>query len=147
MKTSPQFECVECGYQSPKLYGRCPQCQNWNSMTEIVPDNLPGLPRAGKPAVAVPLSQIEGGEQPRILTGITEFDRVLGGGLVPASVVLIGGEPGVGKSTLLLEVAGRLADPDRRVLYYSGEESAVQIKLRADRIGVASDQVLLVTQG
>jgi len=116
-------------------------------MTEIVPDNLPGLPRAGKPAVAVPLSQIEGGEQPRILTGITEFDRVLGGGLVPASVVLIGGEPGVGKSTLLLEVAGRLADPDRRVLYYSGEESAVQIKLRADRIGVASDQVLLVTQG
>ncbi len=150
MKSSPQFECVECGYQSPKMYGRCPQCQNWNSMVPVEsPDPVGGggALRTGSPAAAVPLSRIEGGEQQRVLTGITEFDRVLGGGLVPASVILIGGEPGVGKSTLLLEVAGKLAGPDRKVLYYSGEESAMQIKLRADRIGVSSEQVLLVTRG
>lgn len=147
MKKKIQFECVECGYQSIKFYGKCPQCNTWNSMIEVksVKDDKGG---GYKPEVKpVPLTEIEELEVRRQETGLEEFDRVLGGGAVPGSVVLIGGEPGVGKSTLLLEVSGILAKKSKKVLYYSGEESAVQIKLRARRLGVDSKDIYLLTMG
>ncbi len=107
MKKKVLFECIECGYQSPKYYGKCPQCQNWNSMVEISSGDIePGQP--SPECQAVSLSHIEDLQTKRTLTGLKEFDRVLGGGIVPDSVILIGGEPGVGKSTLLLEVSGIL---------------------------------------
>ncbi len=143
------WECVECGYQSPKYYGRCPQCQNWNSLVESAPpDEAAGEGGAATPArQARRLTEIDGREAGRLETGMAEFDRVLGGGVVTNSVVLIGGEPGVGKSTLLLEVSAALARAGQKVLYYSGEESELQIKLRADRLGIRADQIFLLTTG
>jgi DNA repair protein RadA/Sms len=142
------FECIECGYQGAKYFGRCPQCQGWNTMVEAEAGEEAAAdeaaPGAGRPQK---LSEIDPGESPRLLTGLDEFDRVLGGGIVSHSVILIGGEPGVGKSTLLLEVAAVLAQKGKKVLYYSGEESALQIKLRADRLGLRSDNVFLYTSG
>jgi DNA repair protein RadA/Sms len=148
VKSAVTFECVECGYQSPKYYGRCPQCQNWNSMVESETGEA-GEPGGVAEVSHAPqrLSDIDGREIGHHATGIAEFDRVLGGGIVPQSVVLIGGEPGVGKSTLLLEVSGVLARSGQKVLYYSGEESASQIKLRADRLGISSEQIFLYTIG
>jgi len=141
------FECIECGFQNPKYYGRCPQCQGWNTMVEAAsPDEAAAddVAPADKPRR---LSEIDPGETRRLVTGMDEFDRVLGGGIVSHSVILIGGEPGVGKSTLLLEVSSVLAQQGRKVLYYSGEESALQIKLRADRLGVSPENVFLFTIG
>jgi DNA repair protein RadA/Sms len=106
-----------------------------------------GKAGTGPPVKPVPLKDIDQLEIRREVTGLEEFDRVLGGGIVPDSIVLIGGEPGVGKSTLLLEVSGKLAGKKKKVLYYSGEESAVQIKLRANRLGVGSEDILLLTMG
>jgi DNA repair protein RadA/Sms len=148
LKKKVLYECIECGYQNPVSYGKCPQCGNWGSMVEASEtlgkddDNSGGI--GVKP---VPLSDIDDLKIEREVTGFEEFDRVLGGGIVPDSVVLIGGEPGVGKSTLLLEVSGILAEKGKKVLYYSGEESAVQIKLRAKRLGVDSRDILLLTMG
>ncbi|MCX6554386.1 MAG: DNA repair protein RadA [Candidatus Aminicenantes bacterium] len=147
MKHASLFECIECGFQGPKYYGRCPQCQAWNSLVESaepdeteVADSEPG--RAPQKIGAIDPQGIS-----RLLTGMDEFDRVLGGGIVAHSVILIGGEPGVGKSTLLLEVSALLSQKGKRVLYYSGEESAVQIKIRAERLAVNSDDILLFTIG
>lgn len=146
-KNTSQFECIECGYQSPKYFGRCPQCQGWNTMVEsesgeeALDADAPGAARPQK------LSDIDPIGVQRLVTGMGEFDRVLGGGIVSHSVILIGGEPGVGKSTLLLEVSAVLAQKGKRVLYYSGEESAPQIKLRAERLGVCSDNIFLFTIG
>ena len=146
------FECVECGYQTPKYYGKCPQCQAWNSLVESGPDEnqsdasaAPDAPGASVRPVL--LDRLDRQEASRELTGIQEFDRVLGGGIVPHSVILIGGEPGVGKSTLLLEVADALGKKKHRILYYSGEESASQINLRADRLGIDSQQISLLSLG
>lgn len=143
MKKKILFECVECGYQSPKFYGKCPQCETWNSMIEVksVKDDTGRSTRQIKP---VTLKEIESLDVQRDVTGLEEFDRVLGGGIVPGSIVLIGGEPGVGKSTLVLEVSGILAKKGKKILYYSGEESAVQVKLRANRLGIDSDDILLL---
>jgi len=148
MKKKVLHECIECGYQSPISYGKCPQCGNWGSMVESSATAGDAGDAAYKPqAEAVPLDQINQLHIQRELIGLEELDRVLGGGIVPDSVILIGGEPGVGKSTLLLEVSGLLAKKQKKILYYSGEESATQIKLRANRLGVDSSDIFLLTMG
>ena len=147
MKKKVSYECVECGYQSPISYGKCPQCNSWNSMVESVPEPSAAPGKTSAAVKPVSLSEIDNLEIQREMTGLEEFDRVIGGGIVPDSVVLIGGEPGVGKSTLLLEVSGILAKKNKKILYYSGEESAVQIKLRANRLGVESENISLLTMG
>lgn len=131
------FECQSCGYSSSKWLGRCPDCGSWNSFVEGKKITLAKRDTAlgGDRNVPVPLSEISTESTPRVSTANEEFDRVLGGGIVPGSLVLLGGEPGVGKSTLLLQIAQSLQQQGRRVLYVSGEESAQQIKMRADRLG------------
>jgi DNA repair protein RadA/Sms len=130
------FECQSCGYSSAKWLGRCPDCGSWNSFVEekrtprLKSSPLPG--RQG--ANAKKLGDISLETIPRIVTTVEEFNRVLGGGIVPGSLVLLGGEPGIGKSTLLLQIANCLQERGRRVLYVSGEESASQIKMRAERL-------------
>jgi DNA repair protein RadA/Sms len=128
--------------------GKCPECQQWNTLIEeeIYDDrgkaSTPGV--AGGPAV--PLARVEGVRETRLATGLTEFDRILGGGAVAGSVVLIGGEPGVGKSTLLLQVLAGLAISGRRVLYVTGEESASQIRMRAERLGVIGEDLFVLAE-
>lgn len=146
MKDKVLFECIECGYQGAKYFGKCPQCSAWNSLVEIKTIEQ-GADTVSGEIKAVKLSDIDNLEIKREITGLEEFDRVLGGGIVPDSIVLIGGEPGVGKSTLVMEVSGILAGKGKKILYYSGEESAVQIKLRANRLGVAAGEIFLLTMG
>ncbi len=147
------FACAECGHASPKWLGQCPACKQWNTLHEEVTTVEPhGLVFRGsgleRPARPVPLDQITASEEARLETGIGEFDRVLGGGVVPGSLVLLGGDPGIGKSTLLLAALERIAQavPDRPVLYVSGEESARQVKMRADRLGVTAGNLHLFTE-
>jgi DNA repair protein RadA/Sms len=139
------FECTACGQRSQKWLGRCPSCGGWNTFEQLPTElRVKGKGRA-QAAEPVPLSAAELADAPRIATGIAGFDRVLGGGLVPGSVVLLAGEPGVGKSTLLLQAAA--ARPDLGpVLYVSAEESARQVALRAHRLGCVRDQVLLLAE-
>jgi DNA repair protein RadA/Sms len=129
------FACQSCGYSSAKWLGRCPDCGSWNSFAEEKSSPAPEKSRSGAAARPLRLSEISTVDTPRIVTGNAEFDRVLGGGLVPGSLVLLGGEPGIGKSTLLLQIAQALLTKERRVLYVSGEESAQQIKMRSERLG------------
>lgn len=137
-KKSTAFFCQSCGYESAKWLGQCPGCREWNTFVEEPVDKGS---KSGKmsfaPGRAVPvmLKDITGGESERISSGIGEFDRVLGGGIVKGSLVLIGGDPGIGKSTLLLQVTRNLTKTGHKVLYVSGEESLRQIKMRADRLG------------
>ncbi|GAA5514378.1 DNA repair protein RadA [Deinococcus carri] len=146
-KVSTKYVCTSCGYQSAKPLGRCPNCQAWNSFEEEVPTVASGKARGGLGGGyggviggrLTPLSTVGRREEPRMPTGIPELDRVLGGGLVAGGVTLIGGEPGIGKSTLLLQVADRLARGGGTVLYVAGEESLEQIRLRADRLGVTAE--------
>ena len=129
------YECQACGYSSAKWLGRCPDCGSWNSFVEEkVSKSADAVLFPGKGAQVIPLSEVSLENAPRISAANPEFDRVLGGGIVPGSLVLLGGEPGIGKSTLLLQIARSLQQGGRRVLYVSGEESAQQIKLRADRL-------------
>lgn len=142
------YECVECGYQSPKYYGRCPRCDAWSTLTEIISRETPADPGTGRKGTSpVPLEKVDIDQVSRRATGIPELDRVLGGGYVPGSVVLIGGEPGVGKSTLLLQICGRAGSGENPVLYYSGEESESQIKLRSDRLGISTEGIHLLALG
>lgn len=147
-KTKTVYVCSECGAESPKWLGRCPQCGEWNTYQEehIVVDKKPtSLAPTGllTEARAVPLNTVEQRDVVRLTTANAELDRVLGGGIVPGALILIGGEPGIGKSTLVLQMAMQLP---RRVLYVSGEESIQQIKLRADRISRATaDNCLVVS--
>jgi DNA repair protein RadA/Sms len=146
-KSSSVFACQKCGYQSPKWLGKCPECGNWNSLVEEV--SRPTKSRTGlklNEVTAVPYNEIESQDDVRTSSGITEFDRVLGGGIVPGTLVLIGGDPGIGKSTLLLQVADRLSAGDTIVLYVSGEESERQIKLRGERLGIAAKNVYLLPE-
>jgi DNA repair protein RadA/Sms len=139
--------CTECGGQSAKWQGQCPNCGGWNTLVESVVESAPAQrfnALAGDNALQ-PLSAIQPREQPRIITGMEEFDRVLGGGLVPGGVVLIGGDPGIGKSTLLLQALARLAG-FHPVLYVSGEESAEQVALRANRLQLDAGGLLLLTE-
>ncbi|MBP5164596.1 MAG: AAA family ATPase, partial [Lachnospiraceae bacterium] len=139
-KAKSVFFCKECGAESPTWMGQCPACKAWDSMVEEpVAPKAKGmkLPAAGTAKKAVPekLSEIKSHEDTRIITGVEELDRVLGGGIVDSSLVLVGGDPGIGKSTLLLQVCRILAAMKIDVLYISGEESVRQIKMRADRLG------------
>ena len=158
-KTRTRYVCQECGRTSPKALGRCPQCGAWDSMVEeIVETNKTAQSHAGMHGLgglSIPkrLSEIEGDSDERIAVPITEFSRVLGGGVVPGSIVLIGGDPGIGKSTLMLQMTMQMADGNR-VLYVSGEESERQIKMRASRLlmgidgksGELPDELFLVTE-
>jgi DNA repair protein RadA/Sms len=146
-KARTVFECQACGFQSSKWLGRCPDCGEWNSFAEARQDPTPAARgRAPEQGAARPQAYeaIDGAEVPRLASGIGEFDRVLGGGIVPGSMVLIGGEPGIGKSTLLLQVAHLLGRNVGTVLYVSGEESERQIKLRGDRLGVDGGGLFLM---
>lgn len=148
-KSKTVFVCSECGYETPKWAGKCPGCGEWNTMVEDV--RLPqrsvvsAAPRPAHTFSAMPLSQINAADEHRFVTGISELDRVLGGGIVKGSVILLSGDPGIGKSTILLQVCNAL-QRDIKILYVSGEESAIQIKLRAKRLGVESDSVSVMTE-
>lgn len=146
-RTQIVFACSACGAQSPKWLGRCPECGGWNTLAEEAagPEPARRAP-AGGASEPVRLSDVDAASIPRLPTGLPDLDRVLGGGLVPGAVVLIGGEPGIGKSTLLLQAAARLAKQGRDVLYVSAEESARQVKLRADRLGAAASGVFLLPE-
>ncbi|MEE9591320.1 MAG: DNA repair protein RadA [Thermodesulfobacteriota bacterium] len=141
------FVCQSCGYQSPKWLGRCPDCTAWNTLLEervIKKRKVPAVIKES--ASPQPISLLSKGEEDRLSTEIGELDRVLGSGVVLGSTVLVGGDPGIGKSTLLLEAMGRLANKGCRVLYISGEESSRQIKLRGERIGVTSDNLFVYSE-
>lgn len=146
MKLKNLFLCQACGYSSPKWLGRCPDCGGWNTLVEEQGGDVHTGKPAGLSAPPVPLEEIRYTESERFLTGIGEFDRVLGGGIVPGSVVLIGGDPGIGKSTLLLQVAERVAGGSDGVLYISGEESPSQIKMRAGRLNVAARGIYILAE-
>ncbi|HYZ18220.1 MAG TPA: ATPase domain-containing protein, partial [Gaiellaceae bacterium] len=128
------FACSECGYSTGRWLGRCPSCASFGTLVEEAPPGANGAAPAPKPLLR--LADVETEEAARIPTGVAELDRVLGGGLVPASLVLVGGEPGVGKSTLLLSALASISR-QRRALLVTGEESAAQVKLRAARLGGA----------
>jgi DNA repair protein RadA/Sms len=149
-KTKTHFICQSCGYQTPKWLGRCPGCQEWNTFIEerVVEEKIPERDLLGfeNEAVPTPITEIVGEERGRFQTGIEEFDRVLGGGIVFGSVILVGGDPGIGKSTLLLQVINRLALKGKKVLYISGEESLQQTKMRADRLSVSSEHLFVVSE-
>ncbi len=135
------YFCQNCGYKSVKWLGRCPECGEWNTFLEEVSEIKKGrsAPKVVKGLSVKKLSEFEGREEKRIKTGIEELDRVLGGGIVPGALVLIGGDPGIGKSTLLLQMAESLSLQGFPVCYVSGEESPFQVKLRAERLGLKSD--------
>lgn len=145
MKKRTVFVCQNCGFHSPKWLGRCSQCGEWNTMMEELEDEaLVELPEGSSEPVLY--QQIKETTSQRIPVGIEQLNNVLGGGLVLGSVVLIGGEPGIGKSTLLLQVSRDLASGDEPVLYVSGEESLEQIKIRGDRLGLKSEKVYLLAE-
>ncbi|MCX5700057.1 MAG: DNA repair protein RadA [Candidatus Omnitrophica bacterium] len=150
MKTKTIFTCQNCGYQSPKWLGRCPDCNNWNCFVEedySVPTSKSKERTALYRDEPVLLKDVEFKEESRLKTGISELDRVLGGGIVSGSVILIGGDPGVGKSTISLQVSNQLTKQGSTVLYISGEESVQQTKLRAKRLGShESDRLYIVNQ-
>jgi len=138
------FVCQSCGTASLRWMGRCPSCGEWDSLVEE--SGSSPEPGAEKEVKAVALASADSLDIARVLTGNSEFDRVLGGGMVPGSLVLLGGEPGVGKSTLLLQISDLIASRGDKVLYISGEESAEQIKLRGDRLGANSKNLLVSTE-
>ncbi len=150
-RTRTSYVCSACGYESPRWVGRCPGCSAWNTLEETLlsaPEKSSGSKiaanqRPGTGARPLPLKDIPEDITLRTGTGISELDRVLGGGIVEGGLILIGGDPGIGKSTLLLQVCDHLAQDGKRVLYVSGEESARQIKLRAARLGISSDLYVL----
>lgn len=144
------FFCQQCGYESAKWMGQCPGCKEWNSFVEELVDkksvSSSGKVTAKTEAKPVPISQISLSQDDRISSGFGEFDRVLGGGIVQGSLILIGGDPGIGKSTLLLQLCRNLSLKQHSLLYISGEESLSQIKLRADRIGQFGDSLELLSE-
>ena len=149
-KSETIYVCQSCGHQSRKWLGKCPECGEWNSLVEERAQTVKkGSARnsfALREVTAVPFSEIEPQDDVRVSSGVTEFDRVLGGGIVPGTLVLIGGDPGIGKSTLLLQVADRLSAQGTTVLYVSGEESERQIKLRGERLQVEAKNVYLLPE-
>lgn len=149
-KAKTHFVCQSCGYQAPKWLGRCPGCQDWNTFVEerVIDEKVPERDLLGFEAEAVPtaITEIVGEEKGRLQIGIGEFDRVLGGGIVLGSVILVGGDPGIGKSTLLLQMMNHLASRGKKVLYISGEESLQQTKMRANRLGISSEHLFVVSE-
>ena len=148
-KVKTAFVCSECGYSSPKWSGQCPSCREWNTMneeiTEVSKASAKPLSKPIGSLKVLPVTNIDKTDEFRYFTGIGELDRVLGGGLVKGSVVLLSGDPGIGKSTLLMQACGTLCR-DKKVLYVSGEESAKQLKLRAERLCVNSDSLYIMTE-
>ena len=141
------FFCQNCGHEESKWLGQCPMCKEWNSFVEErVTTSKTAAVKAAKEIRIVPLSEVKTENEERVATEIKELDRVLGGGIVPGSLILVGGDPGIGKSTLLLQVCQKLAKKERKVLYISGEESLRQIKLRAQRMGEFNDHLLLLCE-
>ncbi len=151
VKARTVFGCQNCGYQSPKWLGKCPDCGSWNSFVEELLSSATDRPAhsiasSGQDYPPQSIVSVETSDEGRVRTDVSEFDRVLGGGLVIGSVVLIGGDPGIGKSTLLLQALDRLARKKINVLYVSGEESLRQTKMRADRIGVTSPDLYVLAE-
>jgi DNA repair protein RadA/Sms len=140
------YRCAECGWESLKWVGRCGECQAWGTVEEVGAPRLRSVAKAAVTAAAQPIAAIDPEAARSQPTGVDELDRVLGGGLVPGVVVLLAGEPGVGKSTLLLDVASKFARPGARTLYVTGEESRAQVRLRADRIGALSPDLYLAAE-
>jgi DNA repair protein RadA/Sms len=145
-RSRPSYRCAECGWTTSKWVGRCGECQAWGSVEEAgaATGRTASVTPGGRPAQPIAEVDVEAARAQR--TGVDELDRVLGGGLVPGAVVLMAGEPGVGKSTLLLDVASRAAQQGRTVLYVTGEESAAQVRLRAERIGALRPRLLLAAE-
>jgi DNA repair protein RadA/Sms len=147
-KVKTIFFCQNCGHQSPKWLGKCPSCGQWHQFVE---EEAPEVERGDMATLQLSepprsIGAIEADEKERMVTGIGELDRVLGGGIVAGSAILVGGDPGIGKSTLLLQAFQKLAERGKRVLYVSGEESARQIRLRGNRIGASSDNLLVLVE-
>tara|TARA_B100001964_G_scaffold156770_1_gene172202 strand:+ start:617 stop:1990 length:1374 start_codon:yes stop_codon:yes gene_type:complete len=149
-KKLTEYVCQSCGHRAPKWLGKCPECEGWNTLAEEKVKVTRSSRKADNGAVGgnsvQSVTSVEALTQNRLITGISEFDRTLGGGLVEGSLVLIGGDPGIGKSTLLLQSMGEMAKSGAKVLYVSGEESPAQIKLRADRLGALSDNLLVCSE-
>jgi DNA repair protein RadA/Sms len=147
-KVRSSFFCQNCGHQSPKWLGKCPSCNQWNPFVEeeLRADDKADRFEQGLSEAPMPIDAIVSDEKERISTGMAEMDRVLGGGIVGGSAILVGGDPGIGKSTLLLQVLHRMARNNLKCLYVSGEESAKQIKLRGRRIGAASANLLIMVE-
>ncbi len=147
-KTKTFYQCQSCGYGSPKWLGKCPDCNAWNSFVEEreAPSSRKGSLQPSMKTEPILLQEIEGISEKRISTGIQEFDRVLGGGVVAGSVILVGGDPGIGKSTLLLQAFAGLSRKTGKLLYVSGEESPQQIKMRAERLSVDAENIILLPE-
>ena len=151
-KAKTHFVCQNCGYISPRFLGRCPNCGQWNTLVEEVDQSTVKQPKSptatltGIVAKPQKINEINTQKTPRVKAKLNELNRVLGGGIVPGSLVLIGGDPGIGKSTLLLQVSGQLSAEGHSVLYVSGEESASQIKMRAQRLDVSGDDFYIYSE-
>lgn len=150
-KKKTSYQCSACGYENPRWMGKCPECGAWNTMEEVLTAPQEAAPkqykqRGGTGSDARPLREIETDRQIYTSSGLEELDRVLGGGIVEGALMLVGGEPGIGKSTLLLQVCDALCKAGKSVLYISGEESARQIKLRAQRLGAGDSNMIVLTE-
>ena len=149
-KIKSVYICSECGYESPKWYGKCPGCNQWNTMNEEIKDTSKSVPKAKSTVFSshtkpMTISSVTSEDEERFDTGLKELNRVLGGGIVKGSLVLLGGDPGIGKSTILMQICQHLGD-SLKILYVSGEESKRQLKLRADRINVNSSNLFVMTE-
>ena len=143
-KTKTKYICSNCGYESLRWIGKCPECDSWNSFTEEIIEENKRAPKPYKGKIQIQkIQDISAKETDRIITGIAEFDRVLGGGLMPGSVILLGGDPGIGKSTLAMQTTSKLND---KVLYVTGEESTKQIKIRSQRLNIKSDDFYVLAE-
>ncbi|MCG0275922.1 MAG: DNA repair protein RadA [Thermosediminibacteraceae bacterium] len=145
MKSRKRFVCQQCGFESIKWLGRCPECGSWNSFVEefYSESQKPAIYEYRKPRL---LSEVDYSEEERVRTGLAELDRVLGGGIVPGSLVLLGGDPGIGKSTLMLQMGGKLSEKGEVVFYVTGEESEKQVKLRAERLGIFGGKLYIAAE-
>jgi len=146
-RATADYRCTDCDWAGVKWFGRCPECHAWGTVSEAdAPRSAVSAVRVADSRVARPITQLGGVTVRRVASGVTELDRVLGGGIVPGAAILVSGEPGVGKSTLLLEVAAATAGAGRRVLYATAEESAGQVRLRAERTGALDDELFLAAE-
>ena len=148
-KIKTKYVCQQCGYETARYMGKCPECGNWETFVEekVIPEQTSKNNRVVLDIMPpTPIKEIKVGSEIRVSTNISEFDRVLGGGLVQGSLVLIAGDPGIGKSTILLQSSGELCKQNKKILYVSAEESASQIKLRADRLNISHDNLYIYPQ-
>ena len=149
-KIKTKYVCQECGYETSKWLGKCPECTKWNTFVEEIEQKSISKKDVfiidKSSSVPVSINSIQTKEEERFSTNINELDRVLGGGIVKGSLVLVGGDPGIGKSTLLIQVSSNVANSGRKVLYISGEESESQIKMRAQRLGINSDNLYIFAE-